>query len=104
VNRLRTLWRTVRDAHRLALEIPGEIMLGLEARRELADLHATGWPSVESLAGAWAASIMAEAQAAELLRRLFVDTPELVWRCTDPKTCACSVAQALRFLKARGLA
>jgi len=101
---VKRLWTTLRETLDLAREIPGEIMLGLEARRELADLHATGWPSVEALAGAWAASILAEAQAAELLRRLFVDVPELRWRCDNPEACACSVGASLRFLKARGLA
>lgn len=52
--RLRSLWRTVRETYRLArFEVPAEIMLGLEARRELRDLEALGFDSIVDLGLAW---------------------------------------------------
>lgn len=104
MNRLRRLWRTLHETVDLAREVPGEIMLGIEARAELAKLHATGWPNVEELAMAWATASRDEGEALERLRRLFVDVPELRWRCDNPETCACSVAGALRLLNRKGLA
>lgn len=101
---MKRLWTTLRETLELAREIPGEIMLGLEARRELAALHATGWPTVEELALAWATATRREGEALEALRRLFVDVPELRWRCDNLEGCACSVAHALRLLERRGLA
>lgn len=54
MNRLRSLWRTMREAYRLArFEVPAEIMLGLEARAEVADLRALGFSSIEELGLAW---------------------------------------------------
>lgn len=70
MNRLRLLWRTLREAYTLVLEIPGELALGLEARAELArlrqDLYALGYDDVVDLGLAWG-------EAEQRTGRLLVD-------------------------------
>lgn len=52
--KLRDRWRTVREAIDLVRrELPSELLLGLEARAEVARLRATGFGSIEDLATAW---------------------------------------------------